>query len=130
MATEQQLTERSNSEMDQVREEARYYRPAVDVSETTEELILRYDMPGVHRGNVDIVVEKNTLGVTGKADAEESGTPTYRETRVGDYRREFTLPEDVDTEHVEAKMDAGVLTIKISKRAQAKPRRIKISGTS
>lgn len=128
MAAEQQLAERPQSEMGEVRKEAQYYRPAVDVSETDEELILRYDMPGVHRDNVDIVVEKETLRVTGKTDPEEPGTPAYRETRVGDYRREFTLPEDVDTEHVEAKMDAGVLTIKIGKRAQAKPRRIEISS--
>jgi HSP20 family protein len=130
MATEQQLVERPKSEMDQMRKEAQYYRPAVDVSETKEELILRYDMPGVHKDNVGIMVEKDTLCVTGKADPEESGTPAYREARVGDYRREFTLPEDVDTEHVEAKMDAGVVTIKINKRAQAKPRRIEISGKS
>ena len=130
MVAEQQLAERSKSDMEPVQEQTRYYRPAVDVSETKEELILRYDMPGVHKDNVEIMVEKDTLCVTGKADPEESGTPAYRETRVGDYRREFTLPEDVDTEHVEAKMDAGVLTIKISKRAQAKPRRIEIGSGS
>ena len=128
MAAEQKLAERPKSEMDEVRRETQYYRPVVDVSETTEELILRYDMPGVHKDRVDIVVEKNTLRVTGTADPEESGMPAYRETHVGDYRREFTLPEAVDTEHVEAKMDAGVLTIKINKRAQAKPRRIEISA--
>ena len=128
MTAEQQLAERSKSELDQVRREAKYYRPAVDVSETTEELILRYDMPGVHKDNVEIVVEKDTLRVTGQADGEEAGTPAYRETRVGNYRREFTLPEALDTEHVQAEMNAGVLTIRVSKRAQAKPRRIKISG--
>ncbi len=126
MAAEQQLAERSKSEMEPV-QKAEYFRPAVDVSETSEQLILRYDMPGVHRDNVEITVEKDTLRVTGQADPEESGTPAYRETRVGNYRREFTLPENVDTEHVEAEMNAGVLTITINKRAQAKPRRIEIT---
>lgn len=126
MPAEQQLAERSKSEMEPV-QKAEYFRPAVDVSETSEQLILRYDMPGVHRDNVEITVEKDTLRVTGQADPEESGTPAYRETRVGNYRREFTLPENVDTEHVEAEMNAGVLTITINKRAQAKPRRIEIT---
>jgi len=106
-----------------------YYTPAVDISETPEGLVLRYDMPGVAKGNVDVTVDKGTLIVTGKADPEESGTPAYRETRVGDYRREFTLPDDVDADRIGASMNAGVLTVRIARPEEAKPRRIQITGS-
>jgi HSP20 family protein len=106
-----------------------YFVPAVDISETPEGLVLRYDMPGVAKGNVDVTVDKGTLVVTGKADPEESGTPAYRETRVGDYRREFTLPDDVDADRISASMNAGVLTVRIAKPEEVKPKRIQITGS-
>jgi HSP20 family protein len=106
-----------------------YFAPAVDISETPDGLVLRYDMPGVQKDNVDITVEKGTLVVTGKADPEESGTPAYRETRIGDYRREFTLPDDVDADRISASMNAGVLTVRIGKPEETKPKRIQITGS-
>lgn len=106
-----------------------YFVPPVDTSETPDGLILRYDMPGVRKENADITVDKGTLIVTGKVDPEESGTPVYRETRIGDYRREFTLPNDVDAGHISAEMNAGVLTVRINKPEEAKPKRIQIRGS-
>jgi HSP20 family protein len=106
-----------------------YFVPPVDTSETPDGLILRYDMPGVRKENVDITVDKGTLTVTGKVEPEESGTPAYRETRIGDYRREFTLPTDVDASHINAEMKSGVLTVRINKPEEAKPKRIQITGS-
>lgn len=106
-----------------------YFVPPVDISETPDGLVLRYDMPGVKKDNADITVDKGTLTVTGKVEPEESGTPAYRETRIGDYRREFTLPNDVDAEHINAEMNAGVLTVRINKPEEAKPKRIQITGS-
>lgn len=106
-----------------------YFVPPVDISETPDGLVLRYDMPGVMKENADITVDKATLIVTGKVEPEESGTPVYRETRIGDYRREFTLPNDVDAGHISAEMNAGVLTVRINKPEEAKPKRIQISGS-
>jgi HSP20 family protein len=103
--------------------------PPVDISETPDGLVLRYDMPGVKKDNADITVDKGTLTVTGKVEPEESGTPAYRETRIGDYRREFTLPNDVDAGHISAEMNAGVLTVRINKPEEAKPKRIRITGS-
>ncbi len=106
-----------------------YFVPPVDISETPDGLVLRYDMPGVKKDNADITVDKGTLTVTAKVEPEESGTPAYRETRIGDYRREFTLPNDVDAGHISAEMNAGVLTVRISKPEEAKPKRIQITGS-
>ena len=123
-AQQANVTRRGRDEQTQ-----QYFTPSVDISETPEGLVLRYDMPGVAKDDVDITVDKGILIVTGKAEAEEAGTPAYRETRIGDYRREFTLPDDVDADRITAAMNAGVLTVQIPRPEEAKPRRIQISGS-
>jgi HSP20 family protein len=128
MAARNELRKRQQGEVARREESAQYYRPAVDVSETADEFVLRYDMPGVGKGNVDVTLDKGTLSVTGKAEPEESGEAVYRETLVGDYRREFTLPEGLDTDQVTADMSAGVLTVRIAKAKQARPRKIAITA--
>ncbi|KPK39451.1 MAG: hypothetical protein AMJ65_11550 [Phycisphaerae bacterium SG8_4] len=109
-------------------DQTQYYQPAVDIRETSEGVILQFDMPGVEKDNVDLTVDKGILTVTGKADQEESGTAVYRETRVGDYRRQFNLNKDVDTDAITAEMEAGVLTVEIHKPEKAQPKRIQITG--
>jgi HSP20 family protein len=108
------------------KEETVFFRPATDVLETPEAVVLRFDMPGVSKDHVDITVDKGTLTVTGHADKEQTGQCVYRETRIGDYERQFTLTEDVDVDKVMAEMDAGVLTIHIPKAEKAKPKKIKV----
>ena len=108
------------------KEETVFFRPATDVFETSEAVFLRFDMPGVSKDHVDITVDKGTLTVTGHADKEQTGQCVYRETRVGDYQRQFSLTEDVDVDKVTAEMDAGVLTIHVPKAEKAKPKKIKV----
>jgi HSP20 family molecular chaperone IbpA len=109
-------------------ETTRYFEPAADIYETEEQVVLEFDMPGVSSDNVELMVEKGTLTVTGKAGPEESGTAVYRETHVGDYRRTFSLSEDVDADDIHADMKAGVLTVRIPKPEKAKPKRIAIAS--
>jgi len=106
-----------------------YFLPTVDVSETPDALILRYDMPGVKKENAEITVDNGVLTVTGRAEPEESGTVIYRETRIGNYQRQFALPEDADASHISAEMNAGVLTVQIKKPEQYKPKKIQITGS-
>ena len=75
-----------------------------------------------------MTVEKGTLTVTGTADSEEHGNAVYRETRIGDYRRVFSLNDNVNTEDIKAEMKTGVLTVRIPKPEVAKPKRIAIKG--
>lgn len=127
--TAQELAQREKADVKRRESESiTYYRPAVDVRETGEELLLKFDMPGVTTDKVDLTVEKGTLTVTGKTRPEEEGTPVYRETRIGDYRREFTLNEGVDPDRITAEMKAGVLTVHIPKPEKAKPKRIAITS--
>lgn len=109
-------------------EQIEYFQPATDVRETSDALILQFDMPGVSSENIELTVEKGTLTVTGKADPEEHGNAVYRETRIGDYRRVFSLNDNVNTEDIKAEMKTGVLTVRIPKPEVAKPKRIAIKG--
>jgi HSP20 family protein len=110
-------------------EQERYFQPATDIVETPEAVVLTFDMPAVAKENVDITIDRDTLTVTGKAEPEESGQAVYRETHVGDYRRQFTLTADADPDHVTAVMNDGVLTVTIGKAERAKPKKIQISAT-
>ena len=128
MTAQETLAKKEHADVVRRKEQADYYQPAVDIRETPEEVILQFDMPGVAKDNVDLTVDKGMLTVTGKADQEESGTAVYRETRIGDYRREFNLTKDVDADAITAEMESGVLTVKIHKPEKAKPKKITIVG--
>jgi HSP20 family molecular chaperone IbpA len=108
--------------------EDRQFQPATDIIETADAVVLKLDMPGVSRENVDLTVDKDMLTIVGKAQPEESGEAVYRETYVGDYRRQFTLTTDVDSARIAATMTHGVLTVRIPKAEQMKPRRIQIAA--
>ena len=128
MNAQDTLSKKEHSEVTRREDHSQYYQPAVDIKETPEEVILQFDMPGVSKDNVDLTVDKGLLTVTGKADKEETGTAVYRETRVGDYRRQFNLTKDVDPERISAEMEAGVLTVKIHKPEKVKPKKIEITS--
>jgi len=128
MTAQETLAKKEKSDVVRHEEQTEYYQPAVDIRETPEEVVLQFDMPGVRKDNVDLTVDKGMLTVTGKADQEVSGTAVYRETRVGDYRRQFNLTKDVDPNAITAEMDAGVLTVKIHKPETVKPRKIQITS--
>lgn len=108
-------------------EQGRCFQPATDIVEMADAVVLTFDMPGVAKENVDITLDKDTLTITGQAAPEESGQAVYRETYVGDYRRQFTLTADVDPNNVTAAMNDGVLTVTIGKAERVRPKKIRIT---
>jgi len=128
MAAEQRPVKKEQAEVVRREEQEQYFQPATDIVETTEGVTLKFDMPGVAKENVDITVDKETLTIIGKAEPEETGTAVYRETHVGDYRRQFTLSGDMDPNNIAAIMSDGVLTVTVGKAAKAKPRRVQIAA--
>ena len=128
MAPEEKLARRPEAEVTRREQDPEYYMPAVDISETENEVILKYDMPGVEKEKVEITAEKNTLTVIGNVNRESFGDVVYQETKIGNYRRQFTLPDDVDSDKITADMKDGLLTIKIEKPEKAKPKRIEITS--
>jgi HSP20 family protein len=107
----------------------RPWSPAVDIFETEDELVLKADVPEVDLKDIDLRVENQTLTLSGerKFDKEDSRKGYHRiERAYGQFTRTFALPSTVDTEKVEAGYSNGVLTIKLPKKAAAKPRQVKI----
>lgn len=103
--------------------------PAVDVYEDEQKVVLKLEVPGVKLEDLDIRLENQRLTVKGERrfEAEEKAENFHRiERRFGSFVRSFTLPQTVDTEAVTAAYDAGVLTIALAKKAEAKPKQVKI----
>jgi len=91
------------------------------------------EVPGIDEKDIDIRLENNTLTVRGerKFEKEEKEENFQRvERRYGTFLRSFTLPTTVDTENVTADYDKGVLVLKLAKRAEAKPKQIKVNSGS
>src|SRR5256885_6374475 len=106
--------------------------PAVDIYENEHNITLKLEVPGVNQNDIDIRLENNTLTVRGerKFESEEKEENFHRiERRYGSFSRSFTLPNSVDPENVKADYKDGVLNIELAKRAEAKPKQIKVSVT-
>jgi len=105
--------------------------PPVDVYEDEQSLILKLEVPGVNEGDINVSVENDTLTIQGerKFGKEEKEENFHRiERRYGSFVRTFKLPNTVDAEKVEASYDKGILKITLAKRAEAKPRQIKVGN--
>jgi len=104
--------------------------PAVDVYEDEHSIQLKLEVPGIDEKDLDIKVENNVLSVSGerKLEKEEKEENFHRvERRYGSFTRSFTLPSTVSTDDIQADYDHGVLKIRLAKRAEAKPKQIKVS---
>jgi HSP20 family protein len=103
--------------------------PAVDIYEDEHKITLKVEVPGVNENDLDIRVENNTLTIRGerKFENEEKEENFHRiERRYGSFARSFTLPSTVDSENVSAEYISGVLRLSLNKRAEAKPKQIRI----
>jgi HSP20 family molecular chaperone IbpA len=105
-----------------------YIVPSVDIYETTEGLILLADLPGVAKEDLDVSVENNTLTLRGDSSHRIGGEAIYREYELGTFFRQFELGEKVDREKITADLKHGVLTLKLPKAQEAKPRRIEVKA--
>ncbi|HZD50035.1 MAG TPA: Hsp20/alpha crystallin family protein [Silvibacterium sp.] len=103
--------------------------PPVDVYEDEHKIVLKLEAPGLKQEDLDIQLENNTLTVKGerKFEKEEKEENFHRiERRYGSFYRSFTLPNTVNTDSVKASYDSGVLRVELEKRAEAKPKQIKV----
>jgi HSP20 family protein len=106
------------------------FAPPVDVYEDEHNVVLKIEVPGIDEKDIDVRIENNTMTVHGERKFEqEEKEENYRrvERQYGSFTRTFTLPQTVDQENVEADYDKGVLKIKLSKKAEAKPKQIKVN---
>jgi HSP20 family protein len=104
--------------------------PAFEVKETNEAFVLKGDVPGVREADIDIAVHNNVLTISGTRQAEErkeGDSFALYERQYGSFSRSFALPDTADGERIEAKLESGVLTLSIWKKAEAKPRKISLN---
>jgi HSP20 family protein len=104
--------------------------PAVDIySNGQHELVLKAELPDMKEDEIDVTVEDNTLTLRGerKLDAEVTEDQFHRiERSYGSFARTFSLPPTVDAGKVNAQYKAGVLTIRLPLREEARPKQIKV----
>src|SRR5438270_1678370 len=106
------------------------FAPPVDVYEDEHNVTLKIEVPGIDEKDIDVRIENNTLAVHGERKFEkEEKEENFRrvERQYGSFTRSFTLPSTVDPEQVTATYDKGVLKIKLAKKAEAKPKQIKVN---
>jgi HSP20 family protein len=106
------------------------YAPPVDIYEDEHNIIVKLEVPGIDQKDIDVRIEGNTLTVHGERKIEkDEKEENFRrvERQYGSFTRSFTVPSSVDPGQVSAHYDNGVLRIKLAKKAEAKPKQIKVS---
>jgi HSP20 family protein len=106
------------------------FAPPVDIYEDEHSISLKLEVPGIDEKDIDVRVDNNTLTVHGvrKIGKEEKEENFRRvERQYGSFTRSFTLPSSVDAAQASANYDKGILKIKLAKKAEAKPKQIKVN---
>jgi HSP20 family protein len=106
------------------------FAPLVDIYEDEHNITLKIEVPGIDEKDIDVRIENNMLTVSGERKIEnEEKQENFRrvERHYGSFSRSFTLPSSVDPAQVSADYEQGVLKIHLAKKAEAKPKQIKIN---
>ncbi|MBM4407060.1 MAG: Hsp20/alpha crystallin family protein [Chloroflexi bacterium] len=106
---------------------------ALDAKVTADELLVRASLPGVKPEDVEITIENGTLTISGESRSEtkeESDQYLLQEIRRGTFARSVTLPNGLEADKAAATFDNGILTLRIPRAEQVKPRTIRITPTS
>jgi HSP20 family protein len=106
------------------------WTPALDVYEQKDNLVVRAELPGMRKEDIEVSMHANTLSISGERKHEEThkGQEVYRAERFfGRFQRSVTLPTVVAADKVKAQYKDGVLTITLPKSEEAKPRHIDVN---
>jgi HSP20 family protein len=103
--------------------------PVTDIEETDDAWVIEAELPGVNRKDVNVEMRDSELIISGEIKEKERKGVLRRQTRkTGEFEYRVTLPGDSDAEHIEANLHDGVLTVRVPKTEQAKPRRIEVKA--
>lgn len=109
----------------------RSWAPALDVHEDKDNFVVRTELPGLKREDIDVSLQDGTLIISGerKAEARDEGVEIHRQERYyGKFQRALTLPEPVAADKIKAQYQDGVLTVTLPKTEAAKPKKIDVTG--
>ena len=105
------------------------WMPVTDIEETDDAWVIEAELPGVDRKDVNVEMRDSELIISGDIKEKERKGVLRRQTRkTGEFEYRVTLPGDSDAEHIEANLHDGVLTVRVPKTEQAKPRRIEVKA--
>ncbi|HUA66361.1 MAG TPA: Hsp20/alpha crystallin family protein, partial [Alphaproteobacteria bacterium] len=105
------------------------WAPLVDVIEDEKEYLIKVELPEVHKDDVKVTVENGTLTISGerKAEKEQKGRRFHRVERYyGRFERTFGIPDDAETDAVNAEFKDGVLRVRLAKSEKARPKQIEV----
>jgi len=109
------------------------WTPSVDIYETENELVLKADLPDLNEKDLDVRVENNMLTIRGERKFEQKvKEDNYLriERTYGSFSRSFSLPTTISSEGIKAEYNNGVLKVEMPKRADSKPKQVKINVTN
>ncbi len=103
-------------------------RPSVDIHENNNCIILYAELPGVSQDDLEITIDNDKLLLEAKASIETPAEmkPVYAEFQSANFKRSFTLSDELDTDQVKAKLTHGILELTIPKKELSKPRKIEV----
>lgn len=122
------LDKPETSSVEQIRPSQVNFTPRIDVWETEHDFLVHADIPGVEPGNISLNFENGQLTLHGKVNAPAAKPKSLlHEYGIGDYQRTFAINDDIDASKISADYKNGVLTVKLPKREEIKPRKIAIT---
>jgi HSP20 family protein len=105
------------------------FSPSCELTEQDNNYVLKFDLPGISKENVQVVADNDNLIVRAERKEEkksETKKKFFSEVYYGSYARSFTMPGPIDDKQIDAKFDNGVLTIKVPKSESSNAKRIAI----
>lgn len=104
-----------------------YVTPRVNLHQDADGYTLDVEMPGVGRDGVEVTLEDGRLTIIGRRSVRaEQGHAVYRERNASDFRRVFDLDPGIDAGKISARLDQGLLTVRLLKAEAVKPRKIAV----
>lgn len=129
-AAKQEVAKRESTDVQaaKAREESLALAPAVDIYENAQGITVQADMPGVSKDGLSIQADRNSLVIEGNAviDVPAAMEAIHADVQATRYRRSFALSGELDAERIEATLKDGVLTLRIPKRAEFRPRKVEV----
>ncbi|ADE14319.1 heat shock protein Hsp20 [Nitrosococcus halophilus Nc 4] len=128
MAETKEVAREEAKAAQEAQEMERALRPAIDIFEDAAGITLQADMPGVSRDRLQVHIDRDTLSIEGRADISvpEGMQALYADVRSTRYQRSFSLSRELDGDNAQATLKEGVLTLRIPKREEHKPRKIQV----
>ena len=130
MATTEAVAKRESTEVEaaRAREAELALAPPVDIFEDAHGITVQAEMPGVSKDRLNIQADRNSLLIEGDAaiDMPAGMEALYADVHVTRYRRSFVLSGELEPDRIEANLKDGVLTVRMPKRAEFRPRKIEV----